>query len=133
MDLIPSPLPSVKIQIMGGIVCLRRKSKTLLGIVNKLLKTKVCWHHPAMFCLITSSKLSSQKFEFSLKMKVIGSNPGYLLIFFSILTVILDLDIVTKAKLDILKKRSLTQNLLLRPLLHKTFKNFHSGNEVHLL
>ena len=41
LDLIPSPLPSVKIQIMGGKVCLRCKGKTLLGIVNKLLKTKV--------------------------------------------------------------------------------------------
>ena len=30
-----------------------------------------------MFCLITSSKLSYQQFEFSLK--VMGSNPGYLL------------------------------------------------------
>ena len=40
LDSIPSPLPSVKIQIMGGKVCLRCKSKTLLGVVNKLLKTK---------------------------------------------------------------------------------------------
>ena len=40
LDLIPSPLSSVKIQIMGGKVCLRCKGKTLLGIVNKLLKTK---------------------------------------------------------------------------------------------
>ena len=38
LDLIPSPLPSVKIQIMGGKVCLRCKGKTLLGVVNKLLK-----------------------------------------------------------------------------------------------
>ena len=38
LDLIPSP--SMKIQIMGGKVCLRCKAKTLLGIVNKLLKTK---------------------------------------------------------------------------------------------
>ena len=38
LDSIPSP--SVKIQIFGGKVCLRYKSKTLLGIVNKLLKTK---------------------------------------------------------------------------------------------
>ena len=37
---IPSPLPSVKIQIMGGKVCLRCKGKTIRGIVNKLLKTK---------------------------------------------------------------------------------------------
>ena len=34
LDLIPSP--SVKIQIMGGKVCLRCKGKTLLGIVNKV-------------------------------------------------------------------------------------------------
>ena len=38
LDLIPSP--SVKIDIMGGKVCLRCKGKTLLGDVNKLLKTK---------------------------------------------------------------------------------------------
>ena len=38
LDSIPSP--PVKIQIMGGKVCLRRKGKTLLGIINKLLKTK---------------------------------------------------------------------------------------------
>ena len=40
LDLIPSLSPSVKIQIMGGKVCLSCKGKTLLGIVNKLLKTK---------------------------------------------------------------------------------------------
>ena len=40
LDLIPSPSPSVKIQIMGRKVCLRWKGKTLLGVVNKLLKTK---------------------------------------------------------------------------------------------
>ena len=40
LDMIPSPSPSVKIQIIGGKVCLRCKGKTLLGIVNKLLKTK---------------------------------------------------------------------------------------------
>ena len=31
--------PSVKIQIMGGKVCLMCKDKTLLDVVNKLLKT----------------------------------------------------------------------------------------------
>ena len=45
LDSIPSPSASVKIQIMGGKVCLRCKGKTLLGVVNKLLKTK---------CLLTS-------------------------------------------------------------------------------
>jgi hypothetical protein len=38
LDLIPSP--SVKIQILGGKVCLRCKGKILLGVVNKCLKTK---------------------------------------------------------------------------------------------
>ena len=36
LDLIPSPLLSVKIQIMGGKVCFRCKDKTLLVIVNNL-------------------------------------------------------------------------------------------------
>jgi hypothetical protein len=40
LDLIPSPSPSVKIQIMGGKVCLRCNGKTLQGVVNKLMKTK---------------------------------------------------------------------------------------------
>ena len=30
----------IQIQIMDGKVCLRCKGKTLLGVVNKLLKTK---------------------------------------------------------------------------------------------
>ena len=40
LNLIPSPIPSVKIQIMGGKVCLRCKGRKLLGIINKFLKTK---------------------------------------------------------------------------------------------
>jgi hypothetical protein len=40
LDSIPSPSPPMKIQIMGGKVCLRCKGKTLLGIVNKLLEKK---------------------------------------------------------------------------------------------
>ena len=58
---IPSPSPLVKIQTMGEKVCLRCKGKTLLGVVNKLLKTKR---------LLTSLKV---------KVKVMGSNSGYLL------------------------------------------------------
>ena len=46
----------MKIQIIGRKVCLRCKDKTMQGIVNKLLKQNVCWHQPATFCLITSSK-----------------------------------------------------------------------------
>jgi len=38
LDSISSPSPSVKIQIMGGKVCLRYKGRTLLGLVSKLLK-----------------------------------------------------------------------------------------------
>ena len=34
LDSISSPSPSWRIQIMGGKVCLRCKSKTLLGIAN---------------------------------------------------------------------------------------------------
>jgi len=49
LNLIPSPLPSVKVRIMGRKVCLRCKGKTLLGVVNNPLKT-----------LINSSKLSRQ-------------------------------------------------------------------------
>ena len=32
LDLIPSPIPSVKIQIMGRKICLRCKGETLLGV-----------------------------------------------------------------------------------------------------
>ena len=40
LDLIQSPSPSVKIQIMDRKVFLRCKGKTLLGIVGKLLRAK---------------------------------------------------------------------------------------------
>ena len=40
LDLILLPSPSVKIQIMAGILCLRCKGKTWLGVVNKVRKTK---------------------------------------------------------------------------------------------
>ena len=39
----------MKIQILGGKVCLRWKSKTLLGVVNKLLKTKSLLILPSNF------------------------------------------------------------------------------------
>ena len=42
LDSISSPSSSVKIQIIGGKVCLRCRGKTLLDIVHKLLNTKVC-------------------------------------------------------------------------------------------
>ena len=79
LDLIPLPSSSVESQIMGVKVCLWCKGKTLLGIVNKILKQKFCWRNPAIFYHITSDKVSCQWFEFSRKVKVVGSNPGYLL------------------------------------------------------
>ena len=60
MDSISSPSPSLKIQIMGGKVCLRCGGKTLLGVVNKHLKTKSLLTSTATFCLIISSKLFRQ-------------------------------------------------------------------------
>ena len=38
LDPIQSPSPLVKVQIMGGKICLKCKCKTLLSVVNKLLK-----------------------------------------------------------------------------------------------
>ena len=35
-----------------------------------------------MFCLFTSSKLSRLSIEFSLKVKMMGSNPGFLNLFY---------------------------------------------------
>ena len=51
---------------MSGKVCLRCKDKTLLGIVNKLLKTKsqLIIHHPAMFSLIPEVKFPANSLNF---------------------------------------------------------------------
>ena len=57
------------------------KAKHWWVLSTNFWKQKNCWHHPAMFCLITSSKLTRQ-FEFSQKVTVMGSNPNYLLKFF---------------------------------------------------
>ena len=45
LDSIPLPSPSVK--IMGWEVYLRCKGKSLLGVVNKLLKTKILLTSPS--------------------------------------------------------------------------------------
>ena len=45
----------------------RRYPRTMLkkwALSTNFWKQIVCWHHPAMFCLITSSKLSLPWFEF---------------------------------------------------------------------
>ena len=51
----------------------------MLVMSTNFLFSKVCWQRPAMFCLCTSIKLSHPLFEFSLKVKVMRSDPGYLL------------------------------------------------------
>ena len=59
LDSIPSPSPSMKIQIMGGKVCSRRKGKTLLDAVNRLLKTSGKLLRPWIFTEGTKYRLSS--------------------------------------------------------------------------
>ena len=72
LDLIPSLSPSVKIQIMGGKVCLRCKGKTLLGLVNKIFLFK-------SFLTILSNVLPLHLKQTFLKVKVMEMNPDYLL------------------------------------------------------
>ena len=64
---------------MGRKDCLRCKGKILLGIVNTLLKKKSLLTSPINVLNYSSSKLFWQQFEFLLKVKVMGLNPGYLL------------------------------------------------------
>ena len=77
LDSIPSPSSSVKTQIMGGKVCLRCKGKTLLGIVNKLFVFKSLLTMPSNVLPLHLKQTFPPIFEFSLKMKVMGSIPGY--------------------------------------------------------
>ena len=77
--------PSVKVQIIGGKLfqnVVRNRSlhlqwnfklwsgnfawgvkANIVGCCQNFWKRKVCWHHPSMFCLITSRKLSCQQFR----------------------------------------------------------------------
>ena len=66
LDLIPSPIPSVKIQIMGRKICLRCKSKTLLGVVNKLFIFKSVLTSPsnACFALLPQVNFPTNIFNF---------------------------------------------------------------------
>ena len=66
LDLIPSPSPLVTIQIMGGKVCLC-KGKTLLGLVNNLLKTKSLMKSPSnvsIFALFPQVNFSAKNLDF---------------------------------------------------------------------
>ena len=58
LNSIPSPSPSVKIQSMGGKVCLRCKGKTLLGVDNKLLQ---CWTVGTIFTFGRSQMFGHDK------------------------------------------------------------------------
>ena len=72
LDLIPSPLPSVKTQILGRELCLRCKGKTLK--YKKFVDiTQQC------FAYTPQANFPANDLNFSLKVKVMGSNPGYLL------------------------------------------------------
>ena len=65
MDSIPSPSPSVKIQIMVGKVCLRYKGKTLLGDVNKLFVFKSLLTTPSnVFALTPQAKFPAHNLNF---------------------------------------------------------------------
>ena len=66
LDLISSPSPSVKIQIMGGKVCSSRKGKTFLGIVNKLFVFKSLLTTSSIVENYCSSETVEQKVMFTL-------------------------------------------------------------------
>ena len=82
--MIQSPLPSAKIQIIGRKVSLRCKGKTLLGVVNKLIVFKSLLTTPSNVLPLHFKQTLQTKLEFSFKMKVMRSNPGYLLKSFSL-------------------------------------------------
>ena len=69
-------------KLLAGMFTWDVKAKHWWVMSTNFLFYKVCCQHPAMFCLYTSSKLLCPLFESSLKVKVIGSNPGYLLKYF---------------------------------------------------
>ena len=68
-----------KFKLLPGKFTWGNKAKSCWVMSTNFLFSKVCWQRPAMFLIYTSSKLSCQSFEFSLKMKVMELNPDYLL------------------------------------------------------
>ena len=65
LDSIPSPSPSVKNQTIGGKVSLRCKGKTLLGVVNKLLKTKSLLTTPSnVFSFLSQANFPAHNLNF---------------------------------------------------------------------
>ena len=79
----------MKIQVIVGKVCLRRKYKTVLGVVNNLLKTKSLLTSPSNV-LPHYLKYFPLQFEFSLKVIVIGWKHSYLLKNFLLYSVCFD-------------------------------------------
>ena len=55
------------------------KAKHCWVLSTNFWEQKVCGHYPSMFCLITSSNHSCQKFGFSFRMRRMRSNLSYLL------------------------------------------------------
>ena len=49
-----------KFELWAGKPAWGVKAKHCWALSTNFWKQKVCWHHPTMFCLITSSKLSNQ-------------------------------------------------------------------------
>ena len=64
LDSIPSPSPSVKIQIMGRKDFLRGRDKTLLGVVNKLLKKKSLLTFQQCFAFTPQSNFPAHDLNF---------------------------------------------------------------------
>ena len=72
------------------------KGKTLLDVVNKLLNTKRLLTIPSNVLPLHLKPTLQPLFEFSLKVRVMRSNPGYLLNFFFAVKNILPLEISTQ-------------------------------------
>ena len=80
LDSIPSPLPSVKIQIMGGKVCLRCEGKTKCWQQTFENKIFVDITQQCFVLLLQVNFPANNPVKLSLKMKVMGLNQGcYLL------------------------------------------------------
>ena len=68
-----------KFKLLSGKYAWGNKAKHWWVMSTNFSFSNVCWQQPAMFCLYTTSKHSHPYFDFSLTVKVMGLNPGYLL------------------------------------------------------
>ena len=68
-----------KFKLLEGKFTWRIEAKHCRVMSTNFLFLKISRQCPVIFCFYTSSKLSHSWFEFSLKVKVMGFNPGYLL------------------------------------------------------